>query len=117
MLIISARDNENNRWKRKAVKTKTERNKGVTQALWKVWELSDFAVHLNFLQLICKVSLIFKSDLELALSSIFKKRVLYELKHMRLVTLLNMFFNSSFKMMASFAIAARTTASPSKFMY
>ena len=73
MLIISARDNENNRWKRKAAKTKTERNKDVTQTLWKVWELSGFAVRLIFLQLICKVSLIFESDLELTLSSIKKK--------------------------------------------
>ena len=39
------------------------------------------AFKLSFLQLICKVSLIFKSNLELALSIIFKKRELYESKH------------------------------------
>ena len=47
MLIISARDNENNRWKRKRTKAKTERNKGVPQAIVKVWELNDFVVSLS----------------------------------------------------------------------
>ena len=32
-----------------------------TEAIVKGWELKDFAVHLSFLQLICKASLIFKS--------------------------------------------------------
>ena len=36
---------------------------------------------LGFLQLICQVSLIFKSNLELALSIILKQRELYESKH------------------------------------
>ena len=36
---------------------------------------------LGFLQLICKASLIFKSNLELALSIILKQRELYEPKH------------------------------------
>ena len=39
------------------------------------------AFKLGFLQLICKVSLIFKSALELALSTILKQRELYESKH------------------------------------
>ena len=48
MLIISARDNENNGWKRNATKkTKTERNEGVTQAIVKVWDLNDFVVGLT----------------------------------------------------------------------
>ena len=49
MLIISARDNENNGWKRNATKkkTKTERNEGVTQAIVKVWDLNDFVVRLT----------------------------------------------------------------------
>ena len=38
-------------------------------------------VKLGFVQLICKASLIFKSNLELALSIILKERELYELKH------------------------------------
>ena len=36
---------------------------------------------LGFLQLICKASLIFKSNLELALSIILKQRELFESKH------------------------------------
>ena len=39
------------------------------------------AFKLGFLQLICKGSLIFKSNLELPLSIIFKQRELYESKH------------------------------------
>ena len=38
-------------------------------------------------------------------------------KNMRLVTLCDMFLNPSFKMTASFANVARTTASASKFIY
>ena len=36
----------NNRWKTKAKKTKTERSKGVAQAIMKVWELNGFVAHL-----------------------------------------------------------------------
>ena len=39
------------------------------------------AFKLGFVQLICKTSLIFKSNLELALSIILKERELYESKH------------------------------------
>ena len=39
------------------------------------------AFKLGFLQLICKPFLIFKSNLELALSIILKQRELYESKH------------------------------------
>ena len=41
MLIITARDNKNHRWKRKTKKkkAKTGKNKGVTQATVKVWKL------------------------------------------------------------------------------
>ena len=47
MLIISTRDHENNSWKRNAKKTKTEKNKRVTQATVKGWEINDFAERLN----------------------------------------------------------------------
>ena len=40
-----------------------------------------WAFKLGFLQLICKASVIFKSNLELALSIILKERELYEPKH------------------------------------
>ena len=39
------------------------------------------AFKLGFLQLICKASLVFKANLELALSIILKERELYESKH------------------------------------
>ena len=39
------------------------------------------AFKLGFLQLICKATLIFKSNLELALSIILKQRELYQSKH------------------------------------
>ena len=42
------------------------------------------AFKLGFLQLICKASLILKSNLELALSIILKERELYESKHVAL---------------------------------
>ena len=46
MPIISIRYSENYRWKRKE-KKQTERNKGVAQAIVKVWELNDSAVRLS----------------------------------------------------------------------
>ena len=81
---------------------------------------------LGCLQLICKAFLIFKSNLELALSFILKERELYESKHvavecrclkMRLVILFYMFLNPSLKMTTSFANIARTTVRTSKFIY
>ena len=81
------------------------------------------AFKLGFLQLIYKASLIFKSNLELALSIILKQRELYESKHvseecrcLKLWDLLS-FLNPSFKMTTGFANRARTTASTSKFVY
>ena len=52
MLIISVRDNQNNRWGKKKKtakkqnKTKTEKNKG-TEAIAKRGELNDFVVRLS----------------------------------------------------------------------
>ena len=53
------------------------------EAIAKVWETNNFflALKLGFLELICKASLIFKSNLELALSTILKQRELHDLKH------------------------------------
>ena len=44
-------------------------------------KLFCYAFKLDFLQLICKAPLIFKPNLELALSIILKERELYESKH------------------------------------
>ena len=51
----------------------------ITIVKW--WELNDLVVHLSSLRLICKASLVFKSNLDLALSIILKQRELYESKH------------------------------------
>ena len=92
MLLISVRDSENNRWKRDA-KKKIEKNKqrqkrtkgggggwsyrGGGRAKW-----FCCAFKLGFLQLLCKTSLIFKSNVELALSVLLKQRELHESKHL-----------------------------------
>ena len=86
MSIVRVRDNENNRRKRNAKKqqqkTKTEKNKrrgSYSEMVGAKWFCCAFK--LGFLHLICKASLIFKSNLELALSIILKERELYESKH------------------------------------
>ena len=128
MLIISVEDDENNRWKRKEKKTKTERNKGVMQAIVKVWQLDNyFGFKLGFFELICEDSSFFKSNIELALSIILKQRELDKSKHtevermmfknVRLAILFDMFLNPSFKITTSFANVAWTTASTIKFIY
>ena len=53
-----------------------------TEAIVKGWELNDFGTFkLGFLQLICKASSIFNSNLEIASSIKLKQRELYESKH------------------------------------
>ena len=84
MPIISVRDDENNRWKRNTHKKKPDNNKdrkeqqggaSYSERVRAKWFYCAFK--LGFLQLICKASLIFKSNLELALSIILKERELY----------------------------------------
>ena len=76
MPIISVRDNENNRWNRNA-KKKTEKDKGVKSYSERARTKWCFrAFKLGILQLICNVSLIFKSNLELVLSIILREREL-----------------------------------------
>ena len=103
---------------------RSNRNRRYTERGRAKWFCCAFK--LGFLQLICKASLIFKSNLELALSIILKQRELYVSKHvsedetmknMRLVILFDMLLNPSFKMTTGFANVARTTASTSKFIY
>ena len=90
MLIISVRDNENNRWKGNENNNsnnnnnnkKTEKARGDRSYSERVRaKLFCCAFKLGFLQLICKASLIFKSNLELALSIILKQRELYQSDH------------------------------------
>ena len=55
------------------MKTKTERCKGVVHVIVKVWEVNGFVAcfKLGFVQLICKASSFFKSNLELKLKVYF----------------------------------------------
>ena len=65
-------------------KTKTEKNKGdksYSERVISKWSCCAFKFRLSFLQVICKASLIFKSNIKLALSIIFKERELYASKH------------------------------------
>ena len=88
MPLISVIDNENNRGNRNAKKTTTEKTnkdrkeqggKSYSERMRTKWFFCAFK--LGFLQLKCKASLIFKSNLELALSIFLKQRELYESKH------------------------------------
>ena len=66
----------------KEKQTKAERsngNRSYSKRVRAKWFCCAFKS--GFLQLICKASLIFKLNLELSLSIIFKKRELYESKH------------------------------------
>ena len=68
--------------KQQKKKKKTERSKGngsYSERVRAKWFCCAFK--LDFLQLICKASLIFKSNLELTLSIILKQRQLCESKH------------------------------------
>ena len=55
------------------------RQKGYSERVSAKWFCCAFK--LGFIQLICQASLIFKSNLVLALSIILKQRELYESKH------------------------------------
>ena len=78
MQIINVRDNENNRWKRKAKdKDRKKQRSGISygESVRSKWFCCMFK--LGFVQLICEASLIFK----LNLSIILKERELFESKH------------------------------------
>ena len=81
MPIIEFRDNENNRWKRKA-KHKDKKKKmfgaSYSESVRAKWFCCSFK--LGFAQLLCNSSLIFKSNLELALSNNLKESELYKSK-------------------------------------
>ena len=84
MPMTSVRDNENNRWKRNQKTTKKETGKNkMEQSYSERVRAKRFssAFKLGFLQLICKASLNFKSNLELNLSITLKERESYESKH------------------------------------
>ena len=73
---------EGERQKQNKTKQRQRRTKGARSYSERVrvkWFCGAFK--LGFLQLICRTSLIYKSNLELALSIILKQRELYESKH------------------------------------
>ena len=74
MKIIDARERQKRKDRKKQSSGASYRES--VRAKWFCW-----AFKLGFVQLICKASLIFKWNLELALSSILKDRELYESKH------------------------------------
>ena len=79
MKTIYKREMQN---KTKEKQTKAERsngNRSYSERVTAKWFFCTFK--LGFFQLISKASLIFKSNLELALSIIFKPRELYDSKH------------------------------------
>ena len=124
--IMEIRDETELQKTTKEKQTKTERskeNRSYSERMRAKWFCCAF--NLGFLQLICKASFIFKSNLELALSIIWKQRDIYESKHVavecRCLKISDFYLfwlapQSSFKMTTSFANIARTTASTSKFI-
>ena len=120
MEIIDERERERNK-DRKKQRSGASYNENV-RAKW-----FCCAFKLGFLQLICKASLNFKSNLELALSFISKEKELYESKYVviecrclktcNLLSFFIRFSNSSLKITTSFANITITTAGTSEFIY
>ena len=81
-MIISFRDNENKKSKRKWKKQRQKNirgDPGYSESMIAKW--FSCAFKLDFIQIMCKIPLIFKSNLELSLSIILKEKELYESKH------------------------------------
>ena len=78
--IIKARDErETQKATKEKQTTRSKGNRSYSERVRAKWFCCAFK--LGFLQLKCKASLIFKSNLELAWSIILKQRELYEPKH------------------------------------
>ena len=73
------KENYKKQQKKKKGRKKQGGNSSYSESMRAKWFC--FAFKLGFLQLVCKASLIFKSNLELALSIVLKQRELYESKH------------------------------------
>ena len=80
--IISVRDNKNNKWKRK-IKSKPERNKEVTQAIVKVWELNDFVVRLRFSPINILSFFNFQVNFRVSFINYFTIKILMQVKECR----------------------------------
>ena len=81
--IIGERERQNKKTKKKTKKNKDRKKQrsgtSYSESVRAKWFWCAFK--LGFVQLICKASLIFKSNLELALSIVLKEREFYESKH------------------------------------
>ena len=73
------KENYKKQQKKKKGRKKQGGNSSYSESMRAKWFC--FAFKLGFLQLVCKASLIFKSNLELALSIFLKQRELYESKY------------------------------------
>ena len=76
---IDQRELQKTRTEKQAKKERSKGNRSYSERVRAKWFCCAFK--LGFLQLICKASLIFKSNLQLALSIILKQRELYESKN------------------------------------
>ena len=112
--------------KEKLIKAKRSKgNRSYSERVRAKWFCCAFKF--GFLQLVYKVSLIFKSNLEFVLSNILKQRESYQSKHvaeecrcLKTWDLLSFLICSSIlvlKWQQKFANVARTTASTNKFIY
>ena len=79
METIDEREMQKTTKEKQAKAERSNGNRSYSERVRAKWFCCAFK--LGFLQLICKASLIFKSNLELALSIILKQRELYESKH------------------------------------
>ena len=80
MKVVDKRETQKITTTKKQAKTeKSKGNRSYSDRVRAKWFCCAFK--LDFLQLICKASLIFKLNLELVLSIILKERGLYESKH------------------------------------
>ena len=126
--IVKDADN-NNKWKRKAKNKDRKEERGDTtysETVRAKWFCCTF--ELGLLQFMCKSSLIFKLNLELALSIILKEREncvrvkrccggVWMFRTMKTFILIDMLLNLSFKMTTIFTNVTRTAAHTSKSIY
>ena len=122
METLDEREIEKTTKEKQAKPESSKGNRSYSEKVRAKWTCCAFK--LGFLQLICKASLLFKSNLELALSIILKQRklskhVAVECRCLKIWDLLCFLICSSilvFKMTANFANIARTAASTSNFI-
>ena len=79
MKTVDKREMQKTSKEKQAKRERSKGNRSYSQRVRAKWFC--FAFKLNFLQLICEATLIFKSNLDLALSIILKQRELHESKH------------------------------------